>query len=72
MNIREQIGWLRESQSYPRIYEYLGSNLTEIADTLEKLYAVYEAAKIVTRSGLLHPNDESLRNALAAVESDDD
>ncbi len=45
MNIQEQIDWLRSVDRYPKINTAMGDAQREVADTLEALLEVAEAAK---------------------------
>jgi uncharacterized protein YeeX (DUF496 family) len=49
MTINEQIEWLRKVDRFPLINEAIGDAQRDIADTLEKLNRVYEAADWVAK-----------------------
>ncbi len=68
MGIKEQIEWLRHGD-----IEDLPSVCNHLADTLEKLLAVYEAAKKLKEHELMKNNPyfkhhQELRDAIAAVQ----
>ena len=70
-NIKKQIAWLRAQHDKLALSENTITGYSEAADTMEKLLAVYEAAKSMRESSRFETKAEAQRLLYKAVLSID-